>query len=150
MSERLEWACATSGAQLLFPGVDADGATVDVGEVAIAFWTGSNGIALSGPPNALADRLEQAAAIIRAAARLLAEPLRHLPDGLDPWGWIALGTDPDSEEDSDTTVCRTPGVTVRDPRRVTCGGAPGGGGPRRRSPAHRGERRVLRPGRPAR
>ncbi|MEU4038546.1 hypothetical protein [Streptomyces collinus] len=108
------------GAELLFPGAEVDGAPVEVGELAIAFWTGSNGIALSGPPHDLADRLEQAAASVRAA-RLLTEPPRHLPDGLDPWVWSALGTGPDGEEDSGTTVCRTTGVTVRDPRRVTCG-----------------------------
>ncbi|MEU1465281.1 hypothetical protein ABZ467_32360 [Streptomyces sp. NPDC005727] len=121
MSERLEWADATNSAQLLFPGVDIDGATVDAGEVAIAFWTGSNGIALSGPPHDLADRLDQAAAIVRAAARLLAEPLRHLPDTLAPSDWTTPGTGPASDEDSGNTVCHTPGFTVRDPRRVTCG-----------------------------
>ncbi|WP_317447645.1 hypothetical protein [Streptomyces collinus] len=121
MSERLEWADTTCGAQLLFPGENVDGATVNADELAIAFWTGSNGIALSGPPHDLANRLEQAAAIVRAAAQLLTEPLRHLPDGLDPWAWIAQGTGPNCEEDSGNTVCRTAGFTVRDPRRVTCG-----------------------------
>jgi len=121
MSDRLEWADTNSGAQLLFPGEDVDGATVDAGEIAIAFWTGSNGIALSGPPQQLADRLEQAAAIARTAAGLLAEPLRHLPDGLDPWTWTTLGTGTDSSEEHDNTLCRTPGITVLDPRRVTCG-----------------------------
>ncbi|MGW9029687.1 hypothetical protein ACWGQ5_37340 [Streptomyces sp. NPDC055722] len=83
--------------------------------------TWSNGIALSGPPQDLARRLEQAAAIARAAARLVQEPLRHLPDGLDPWAWIVLGTGADSPEEHNNTLCRTPGITVADPRRVTCG-----------------------------
>ncbi|MFD5079536.1 hypothetical protein [Streptomyces sp. NPDC058371] len=122
MSDRLEWADTTSGAQLLFPGDDINGATVAAGELAIAFWTGSNGIALSGPPQDLADRLEQAAAIARTAAVLLAEPQRHLPDELNPWAWIAPGTGTDSAEEHDNTLCRTPGITVADPRRVTCGG----------------------------
>ncbi|MGI5133836.1 hypothetical protein [Streptomyces sp. CA-106110] len=121
MAERLEWADHTSSAEILFPGEDIDGATVDNGEIAVAFWTGSNGIALSGPPQDLARRLEQAATVVRAAARLLQEPLRHLPDGLDPWAWILLGTDADSCEEHNNTLCRTPGITVADPRRVTCG-----------------------------
>ena len=122
MSERLEWADTTSGAQLLFPGEDVDGATVDAGELALAFWTGSDGIALSGPPQDLADRLEQAAIIVRAATNLFQQPLRHLPDRLDPWAGSVLGTGTDSSEEHDTTLCRTPGITVADPRRVTCGG----------------------------
>ncbi|MGW6145681.1 hypothetical protein [Streptomyces sp. NPDC055140] len=121
MSDRLEWAAHTSGAELLFPGEDIDGATVDTGEMAVAFWTGSNGIALSGPPEQLAARLEQAAAVVRAAAALVQDPVRHLPDGLDPWTWIILGTDTDSPTEHANTICRTPGITVRDPRRVTCG-----------------------------
>ncbi|MFF1678337.1 hypothetical protein ACFVYG_20145 [Streptomyces sp. NPDC058256] len=121
MSDRLEWADTTSGAQLLFPGEDINGATVDHGELAIAFWTGSNGIALSGPPQQLAERLEQVATIARTAVVLLAEPLRHLPDGLDPWLWITLGTAADSPQEHANTKCRTPGITVADPRRVTCG-----------------------------
>ncbi|OEJ49525.1 hypothetical protein [Streptomyces agglomeratus] len=122
MSERLEWADTTSGAQLLFPGEDVDGATVDAGELAIAFWTGSNGIALSGPSQDLADRLEQASIIVRAAAIPLQQPLRHLPDGLDPRAGIVLGTGADSSEEHTNTLCRTPGITAADPRRVTCGG----------------------------
>ncbi|MFJ5820007.1 hypothetical protein ACIQGT_39905 [Streptomyces sp. NPDC093108] len=121
MSDRLEWAATTSSAQVLFPGEDIDGATVDAGEIAIAFWTGSNGIALSGPPQDLADRLEQAATMVRTAAVLLAEPLRHLPDDLDPMTWIDLSTGTDATADHDNALCRMPGITVADPRRVTCG-----------------------------
>ncbi|MFE2850171.1 hypothetical protein ACFXJO_03460 [Streptomyces lavendulae] len=121
MSDRLEWADTTSFAELLFPGVNIGGATVDNGEIAVAFWTGRNGIALSGPPQQLADRLEQAALIARAAAVLVQEPLRHIPDGLDPWLWITLGTDADSPAAHANTKCRTPGITATDPRRVTCG-----------------------------
>ncbi|MFB7835996.1 hypothetical protein [Streptomyces sp. NPDC056056] len=121
MSDRLEWADTTSSAELLFPGVDIDGATVDNGEIAIAFWTGSNGIALSGPPQQLADRLEQAALIARAAAVLAQEPLRHISGGLDPWLWIILGTAADSQAEHANTKCGTPGITATDPRRVTCG-----------------------------
>lgn len=121
MSDRLEWAAPTSRAELLFPGEDVDGATVDAGEIAIAFWTGSNGIALSGPPQNLAERLEQAAAIARTAAGLLTEPLRHIPDGLDPWAWTARGTRADSSEEHGNTLCATSAATAADPRRVTCG-----------------------------
>lgn len=121
MSDRLEWADTTSGAQLLFPGENIDGATVDAGEIAIAFWTGSHGIALSGSPQDLADRLEQAAAAARAAAQLLAEPLRHLPEDLSPEAGIALGAGRDYSEPHDQTLCSTPGTAVADPRRVTCG-----------------------------
>ncbi|MGC5264123.1 hypothetical protein ACPXCO_24195 [Streptomyces cyaneofuscatus] len=121
MSERLEWAHTTSAAQLLFPGEDIDGATVDAGELAIAFWTGSNGIALSGPPQDLADRLEQAATVARTAAILLAEPLRHLSAELSPSTGTTPGTGTDSSGKHDNTLCRTPGTTVSDPRRVTCG-----------------------------
>ncbi|MER6853772.1 hypothetical protein AB0A81_40270 [Streptomyces flaveolus] len=119
MSDRLEWADTTSDAQLLFPGADINGATVDAGEIAIAFWTGSNGIALSGPPQDLARRLDQAAALVRTAAELLAWPVRHLPD--DPQAWTATGTTTDSSEEHTNSLCRTPGITVTDPRRVTCG-----------------------------
>lgn len=121
MSDRLEWADTTSGAELLFPGEDIDGAIVENGQVAIAFWTGSNGIALSGPPQDLASRLEQAAAIARTVAKFLAEPLRHLPDGLDPRARIAPGVGADTPEEDASTTCGTPGITVADPRRVTCG-----------------------------
>src|SRR5437867_694495 len=118
MSDRLEWADTTSGAELLFPGEDIDGATVDNGQVAVAWWTGSNGIALEGPPQQLADRLEQAAAIVRAVVPLVPEQPRHLPGDLDPWAWITLGTGADSSTEHSNTRCRTPGITVRDPRRV--------------------------------
>jgi hypothetical protein len=115
------WADTTSGAQLLFPGEDVDGATVDAGELAIAFWTGSNGIALCGLPQDLADRLEQASVIVRAVATLLQQPQRHLPQGLAPWAGIVPGEGNESSEEHDGTLCRTPGITVTDPRRVTCG-----------------------------
>ncbi|MEV6676239.1 hypothetical protein AB0N09_05130 [Streptomyces erythrochromogenes] len=69
----------------------------------------------------MSDRLEQAAAIARAAVPLISEEQRHLPDGLDPWAWIILGTGADSPGDRSNTLCRTPGITVKDPRRVTCG-----------------------------
>ncbi|MGW5434106.1 hypothetical protein ACWET9_44350 [Streptomyces sp. NPDC004059] len=71
MADRLEWADITSRAELLFPGNTINGATVEVGEIAIAWWTGSTGIALSGPPEQLAARLEKAAADVREAAALV-------------------------------------------------------------------------------
>ncbi|MEU9744688.1 hypothetical protein [Streptomyces niveus] len=67
MSDRLEWAHATSGAQLLFPGEDVDGAVVEPGEIAVAVWTGSNGIALHGPREQLRDRLLQLALAVHEA-----------------------------------------------------------------------------------
>ncbi|MET8816672.1 hypothetical protein ABZW47_32350 [Streptomyces sp. NPDC004549] len=121
MSDRLEWADTTSSAQLLFPGEDIDGATVDAGELALAFWTGSSGIALSGTPQDLAERLEQAAVVVRAAAQLLAEPLRHLPEDLTPEAGMDRDTGSDSSEMRDITLCSTQGTAVADPRRVTCG-----------------------------
>lgn len=121
MTDRLEWADHTSGAELLFPGEDISEATVETGEIAIAWWTGSNGIALSGPPEQLAARLEQAAAIARAAAPLLKQPLTHLPAGLAPWEWTAPSTETDTSDDNASSGCGTPGTIVRDPRCVTCG-----------------------------
>ena len=59
MSDRLEWAHVTSGAELLFPGENIDDAVVEPGEIAVAVWTGSNGIALHGPRDHLRDRLLQ-------------------------------------------------------------------------------------------
>ncbi|MGW4178652.1 hypothetical protein [Streptomyces rubiginosohelvolus] len=102
MSDRLEWADTTSEAQLLFPGTDIDGATVASGELAIAFWSGSNGIALSGPPQDLADRLEQAAAAVRAAAQLLAEPPRHLPGSISPEAAMPHATAGDAGDPCET------------------------------------------------
>lgn len=115
MSDRIEWHDTTSGVKLLFPGEDIDGVIVENGQVAIAFGTESNGIALSGPPQDLASRLEQVAAIARTAAEFLAEPLRHLPDGLDPRARIAAGVGTDTPEKDASTRCGTPGITVADP-----------------------------------
>lgn len=67
MSERLEWAHASSGAELLFPGEHIDGAVVEPGEIAVAVWTGSNGIALHGPREAVRDRLLQLALAVHEA-----------------------------------------------------------------------------------
>lgn len=121
MSDRLEWAHATAGAELLFPGEDIDGATVDSGELAIAFWGGSNGIALLGPPHVLADRLEQAAAIARSAVSLFDGPQAHLPGTLQPDDWAIFGARTSQSTDLHDTLCETLGIIVRDPRHVTCG-----------------------------
>ncbi|WP_424892203.1 hypothetical protein [Streptomyces sp. XH2] len=67
MSDRLEWAHTTSKAELLYPGTDVDEAVVDPGEIAVAIWTGSNGIALHGPREQLRDRLLQLAAAVHDA-----------------------------------------------------------------------------------
>ncbi|MET9122177.1 hypothetical protein [Streptomyces sp. NPDC004528] len=67
MSDRLEWAGATSEAQLLLPGTDVDGAVVQAGELAVAVWTGSNGIALHGPREQLHARLLQLAHAVQEA-----------------------------------------------------------------------------------
>ncbi|MGW6792388.1 hypothetical protein [Streptomyces chartreusis] len=67
MSDRLEWAHTTSYGELLYPGVDIDGAVVEPGEVAVAVWTGPGGIALHGPKQELCDRLLQLAAFVDAA-----------------------------------------------------------------------------------
>lgn len=67
MSDRLEWAHTTSYGELLYPGVDIDGAVVEPGEIAVAVWTGSNGIALHGPKQQLCDRLLQLAAAVHEA-----------------------------------------------------------------------------------
>ncbi|MFJ1874178.1 hypothetical protein [Streptomyces chartreusis] len=67
MSDRLEWAHTTSYGELLYPGVDIDGAVVEPGEIAVAVWTGSNGIALHGPKQELHDRLLQLAAAVHEA-----------------------------------------------------------------------------------
>ncbi|WP_024126828.1 MULTISPECIES: hypothetical protein [unclassified Streptomyces] len=86
MSERLEWAHASSGAELLFPGEDIDGAVVEPGEIAVAVWTGSNGIALHGPREAVRDRLLQLALAVHEAPPV---PFADacIPERTDPRRW---------------------------------------------------------------
>ncbi|MFE0777012.1 hypothetical protein [Streptomyces sp. NPDC058861] len=73
-------------AELLFPGEDIDGATVEPGEIAVAVWTGSNGIALHGPREAVRDRLLQLALPVHEAPPV---PFAHacIPERTDPRRW---------------------------------------------------------------
>ncbi|MEU0389131.1 hypothetical protein [Streptomyces chartreusis] len=86
MTDRLEWAHAGSGAELLYPGSDIDGAVVEPGEIAVAMWTGSNGIALFGPREQLRDRLLQLAAAVHSAPPVPAEE-GCIAEKIDPSEW---------------------------------------------------------------
>ena len=63
MVAKLEWADIECCSEVLYPGVDVDGAVVAPGQVAIAWWTGSNGVALcAASPAAAAEYFERLAA----------------------------------------------------------------------------------------
>lgn len=86
MSDRLEWVPASSGAELLFPGEDIDGALVQPGEIAVAMWAGSNGIALHGPRRTVRDQLLRLALAVDEAPPVpFAEAC--IPAGTDPHRW---------------------------------------------------------------
>jgi hypothetical protein len=86
MTDRLEWAHAGSCAELLYPGSDIDGAVVEPGEIAVAMWTGSNGIALYGPRAQLRDRLLQLADAVDSAPPPSTEEA-CIAEELEPSGW---------------------------------------------------------------
>ncbi|MEU9167861.1 hypothetical protein AB0D34_08705 [Streptomyces sp. NPDC048420] len=121
MSSRLEFVCVASDQpiDLLYPGTSIGGDLVSDGEMAVALWNRSNGIALHGTQQDLLNRLEQLAAVVRAAPPLPTESY-HLPAHLDPDGVIPEPGDVCFDHVHDKTRCATPGITVRDPRRATC------------------------------
>lgn len=123
MSDRLEWAHVTSGAEILFPGEDIDGAVVEPGEIAVSVWTGSNGIALHGPRDQLRDRLLQFVAAI--------EDMRPVPVGeaciseeVDERRWgpgLPLELASLTTTFPDIAMCGQAGRPVTtDPRMATC------------------------------
>ncbi|MEU0030672.1 hypothetical protein [Streptomyces sp. NPDC006335] len=121
MSSRLEFVRVASDnpIDLLYPGTSIGGDLVSDGEMAVALWNRSNGIALHGTQQDLLNRLEQLTAVVRAAPPLPTEPY-HLPAHLDPDDVIPETGDVCVDGVHDTTRCATPGITVRDPRRATC------------------------------
>ncbi|MEU8812592.1 hypothetical protein ACN6K5_002184 [Streptomyces violaceoruber] len=94
MTDRLEWAHVSSPAELLYPGRDIDGATVEPGEIAVAMWTGSNGIAVHGPWEEVRDRFLQLAAAVDNAPPVRAEGACIAEHSDPPHGQLAQ-TDPE-------------------------------------------------------
>ncbi|MFK0154205.1 hypothetical protein ACIQVK_19295 [Streptomyces sp. NPDC090493] len=123
MSDRLESVRASGGwpVDLLYPGTSIGGDLVRDGEMAVALWAHSNGIALQGTQQDLLNRLEQLTAVVRTAPPLPTEPF-HLPAHLVPDDVIPETGDVRVDHVHDATRCTTPGITVRDPRRATCAG----------------------------
>ncbi|MDT0318536.1 hypothetical protein [Streptomyces millisiae] len=119
MSDRLEWAEADSPAELLYPGTDIDGATVSPGEMAVAVWTGSNGIALYGPQKQLADRLGQLAHAVRCAPPA-GEREACIDRALDPQSPRTEAADSDAYLTARETKCGFTSTVVMDPRQATC------------------------------
>ncbi|MFJ9900587.1 hypothetical protein ACIQPR_45400 [Streptomyces sp. NPDC091280] len=121
MSNRLESVRASGGwpVDLLYPGTSIDGELVRDGEMAVALWDHSNGVALHGTQQELLSRLEQLTAVVRAASPPPTE-LFHLPVHLEPGDVIPESGAVCADHVHDTTRCDTPGITVRDPRRATC------------------------------
>ncbi|MFF4053912.1 hypothetical protein ACFYZ5_45775 [Streptomyces chartreusis] len=88
IADRLEWAHTTSSAELLYPGADIDGAVVELGEIAVAVWTGSNGIALHGP---------KLSAWIRRISSVSCSSRRLRADGGREWAARARHPPPERE-----------------------------------------------------
>lgn len=123
MSDRLEWAHVNTGAELLYPGSEVDDAVVEPGEIAVALWTGSNGIALHGPRERVRERLLQLAAAVDAAPPVPAESA-CIPQTLDPSTWRAEQPVSDSVKPTSRQParCGKSGPVVTDPRLSTCPG----------------------------
>ncbi|MFF4531693.1 hypothetical protein ACFY1P_20775 [Streptomyces sp. NPDC001407] len=121
MSDRLEWAHVTSDAELLYPGSDIDEAVVDPGEIAVALWTGSNGIALHGSRQRVLDRLLQLAAAVLDAPPV---PIHEacIAEQVDMWYWEpdgpVLGPLPPAAPAP--TWCGETRPVAADPRLATC------------------------------
>lgn len=120
MSDRLEWAHASSGAELLFPGEDIDDAIVEPGEIAVAVWTGSSGIALHGPRQAVRDRLLYLARAVDEAPPVpFAEAC--IPADTDPRRWRPAPLPrPLAPAPAAPTLCGDDGPAAADPRLTTC------------------------------
>lgn len=114
MFDRIEWAEAASAAELLYPGTDIDDAVVEPGEIAIAVWTGSNGIALYGAQQQLADRLQQLSDAVRTAPPV---PQHAACIAADPAEPPASGT---VLPEARRTRCGQSGTVAADPRQATC------------------------------
>ena len=125
MSAQLEWADIESAAEVLYPGVEVDGATVEPGQVALAWWTGSNGIALcASDPAELANYLEGLANQIRGLP-LPPTVEAHIPAGLRRATWAPCTAEPTpgtaiAPAGEGTTLCSNTGPVTYDPRRATC------------------------------
>ncbi|GGP80847.1 hypothetical protein [Streptomyces melanogenes] len=114
MFDRLEWADTASAAVLLYPGTDIDDAVVEPGEIAVAIRTGSNGIALYGTQQQLADRLQQLSNAVRTAPPVLqhAACIAAAPASLPASGTVFL--------EARRTRCRERATVAADPRQATC------------------------------
>ncbi|WP_369383295.1 hypothetical protein [Streptomyces sp. cg36] len=114
MSDRLEWADTASAAQLLYPGTDIDDAVVEPGEIAVAVWTGSNGIALYGEQQRLADRLQQLSDAVRTAPPVLQQAACIAAEtaSLPASGAVYL--------EARRSRCGESATVAADPRQATC------------------------------
>ncbi|MFI5986899.1 hypothetical protein ACIBEA_39310 [Streptomyces sp. NPDC051555] len=116
-----QWAHVTNEAELLYPGVDIEGA-LKVGAIAVAIWNGGgNGIVIYGPKDELRDRLLQLAAAVDNASpapsadaciSVLTDPRRWKPGPL-PHTLAPLGPAP-------ARCDGLPRAVAADPRLATC------------------------------
>jgi hypothetical protein len=119
MSDRLEWAHVDNRTELLYPGTWVDEATVDPGEMALAVWTGSNGIALYGRQQELVDRLKQLIDAVRDAPPV-PERAACIDRFLDLSSLSPAVTGRVAFLHERETKCGTTGTVAADPHLATC------------------------------